>query len=249
MAQQHYIRDWEEMATLDSRWAILSDPTKIYGKWDNEEFFNTGKKEIDQVISRLKSHDIPLRYGKALDFGCGIGRLTKGLAGYYDHVTGVDLSSEMISQATSLHAGNSHLEFIQKSSPPLDCFQDRSFDLVFTSITLQHIPDHALIRQYLQEFMRILTPGGILYFHLPSTANYTKPKEIALRFRGRLFFVLKRLGVHQRFIFEKLKIKPYMHMSHLPSAEILPLFSSTGTVLKVFDDHSLHTAYVVQKSS
>jgi hypothetical protein len=39
--------------------------------------------------------------------------------------------------------------------------------LVFTSITLQHLPPDA-IRRYLEEFLRVAKPGGCVIFQLPS---------------------------------------------------------------------------------
>jgi ubiquinone/menaquinone biosynthesis C-methylase UbiE len=46
-------------------------------------------------------------------------------------------------------------------------FADGHFDLVYSLITLQHIRP-AYTKEYLREFMRLLTPGGLLIFQLPS---------------------------------------------------------------------------------
>src|SRR5206468_3945598 len=49
----------------------------------------------------------------------------------------------------------------------LHAFKDGAFDLVVTSIVLQHVePEIALL--YLPEFFRVLSPAGIVVFQLPS---------------------------------------------------------------------------------
>ena len=70
--------EWETLAKLDSLWAILSEKNKRFGKWDVNEFFDTGEKEIAAVIIYLKEKGVFLkRINRVLDFGCGVGRLTR----------------------------------------------------------------------------------------------------------------------------------------------------------------------------
>jgi hypothetical protein len=35
-------REWEDLGAVDPLWAILSDNQKKFGRWDLEEFFQTG---------------------------------------------------------------------------------------------------------------------------------------------------------------------------------------------------------------
>jgi hypothetical protein len=74
-------QNWEAFGRRDPLWAILTQPDKKGGKWQAEEFFCRGKQEIDGVLDYLKSLPLNhvLKLGSALDFGCGIGRLTQAL--------------------------------------------------------------------------------------------------------------------------------------------------------------------------
>ena len=62
-----------------SLWAILTEPSKWFGRWDEGEFFETGVKQIAGVMETIQSLGIDVARGRALDFGCGVGRLTQAL--------------------------------------------------------------------------------------------------------------------------------------------------------------------------
>jgi ubiquinone/menaquinone biosynthesis C-methylase UbiE len=58
-------------------------------------------------------------------------------------------------------------QFVLNSNPDLRIFAAKHFDFVYSSITLQHIKPR-FTRLYLREFARVLRPGGVLVFQLPS---------------------------------------------------------------------------------
>jgi SAM-dependent methyltransferase len=165
---------WEAMAKDDAMWAILTNNNK----WDVDNFFATGQVFIKTTMDYFKSLKININYGDCLDFGCGIGRLTQPLAEWFERVVGVDISNEMILQAHKFNKYPTRLRYLQNTENLP--FADHSFDYVQSHIVLQHI-DYALSMRYLEEFARVLRPGGILYFQLPvSLGESTGPQEIIL---------------------------------------------------------------------
>ena len=97
-------RDWESLAQRDALAAILTDESKSGGKWDVTEFMATGEAEIETVLQHLETIGLrPDAGGTALDFGCGVGRLTQALARRFRSCVGVDISQEMITQANALN--------------------------------------------------------------------------------------------------------------------------------------------------
>src|SRR5437867_2168868 len=86
---------WEDLARTDPLWAILSDPAKRGNRWDEQQFFHTGEEEIREVLRHIGSLGLRLRHARALDFGCGVGRLTQALAGRFTETHGVDISPSM----------------------------------------------------------------------------------------------------------------------------------------------------------
>lgn len=162
------LRDvWETHAKDDPLWAILSDPEKMGGKWDLDEFLQTGLDDIDQLFETLSSNDIEFERSSALDFGCGVGRLTQALARSFESVCGVDISPTMVENARSLNRYGDKCTYRVNVRPDLRLFEDDRFSFVYSSIVLQHI-EPEVAKKYLAEFGRILKPGGLVVFQLPS---------------------------------------------------------------------------------
>jgi SAM-dependent methyltransferase len=158
---------WSALGEDDPLWAILSRPDKRGGQWNAEEFFAAGEAEIIG-LERYGAHlERPRERQRALDFGCGVGRLTRALAERYGEVIGVDISPSMLAQARQLHAHLANVRFVENVQPRLDFLADASVDLVYSVITLHHIPA-ALQRGYVGEFLRVLAPGGMAVFQIAS---------------------------------------------------------------------------------
>jgi 2-polyprenyl-3-methyl-5-hydroxy-6-metoxy-1,4-benzoquinol methylase len=83
--------NWQSLGGDDPLWAILSDPRAKGGRWSVDEFLATGQVEVDRVFTWLENHGLSsVKSGRALDFGCGAGRLTQALAKRFERCTGVD---------------------------------------------------------------------------------------------------------------------------------------------------------------
>ena len=77
-------RDWEDLGQLDPLWAVLSTPTKRHGKWEEQEFYATGREFISGVLKKANQLGVPSATKRALDFGCGVGRLTIALTDFFE---------------------------------------------------------------------------------------------------------------------------------------------------------------------
>ena len=157
---------WTTLGERDPLWAILSETDKKCGGWDQAAFFKTGVDEIDEVLRKARSLT-QIRYGSALDFGCGVGRLSQALSLHFQRVIGVDIAESMIRNAVELNRFPDRCEYIHNVAPDLSVLPDRYADLVYSSITLQHVIP-ALARCYIREFFRVARPGGLVIFQLPS---------------------------------------------------------------------------------
>jgi SAM-dependent methyltransferase len=155
---------WGALGEDDPLWAILSYPDKRGGRWDIADFFATGEAEIALLDAQSADFGRPRTHGVALDFGCGVGRLSRALATRYASVVGVDISPSMIAQARRLNAGVANLQFVENSIG-LSFIDDASVDLIYSVIALQHVPT-VLQSGYIEEFMRVLAPGGFAVFQV-----------------------------------------------------------------------------------
>jgi len=221
--------DWEDLARLDPLWAILSDSRHRHGGWELDDFLRTGDVEIAGLMRLAESFGLPQRRDRALDFGCGVGRLTRALTAYFGECVGVDISTRMLESARAMNADRANCVFIHNARGDLGVFDDRSFDLVYTNIVLQHLPDRATASRYITEFVRILQPRGLLVFQIPDKI----PPRRALQPRQRLFHLLRRTGIASNQLYRRLGLHP-IRMIDLPEDEAIDVVASAGgTILEV----------------
>jgi SAM-dependent methyltransferase len=158
---------WEQHARRDPLWAVLSDGAKRDGQWDSAAFFETGVTEIGSLLRDLDAQGILFDRGAALDFGCGVGRLTQALAPHFARAVGVDISPGMLEVAGRRNRFPERVSYVSNQTADLHVFQDRTFDFLVSLIVLQHLPPDIAVG-YLREFFRVLAPAGVLVFQLPS---------------------------------------------------------------------------------
>ena len=212
-------RTYESLGRDDPLWAILTDHGKRHNRWDPEAFFQTGREEVEDALAFLRSLGEPLATGRALDFGCGVGRLTQALAEHFDEVVGVDISSSMIEGARRFNRFGTRVRYRVNTRPDLGLLETDRFDFVYSSITLQHVaPRYG--RRYIAEFFRVLRPGGIALFQMrngplvrPGTARH-------------LLYRLNR--EHLRRFIQRLRGRPPMEIHFLARSEVERVIAGSG---------------------
>jgi ubiquinone/menaquinone biosynthesis C-methylase UbiE len=195
--------NWNALAELDPLWTILSDPEKKFGKWDRAEFFSTGAREAERVLMMCRSNAVNVSYGKVLDFGCGVGRMTRAFSSFFESCVGIDVSQSMVSLAREFNSDRTHCDFVASDTPVLP-FADKSFDFVFSVLVLQHLPSKSLIRRYISEFVRVAKDDGVIVFQLPNEV----PLRRRVQLRRRLWSLLSSIGISRAWLFEKLGLIP-----------------------------------------
>jgi len=99
-----------------------------------------------------------------LDLGCGIGRMAGALAPEVGHVTGCDISEEMVRVARTRLADLPNAEFHQTSGLDLAGFGHESFDLVLAADVFPYLVAVGgdLAERHVAEAARVLRPGGAI---------------------------------------------------------------------------------------
>ena len=168
---------WDRHAAADPLWTVLAFPDKSGGRWTLHEFMKTGEREIALLFHRVQELQLKLPSRRALDFGCGVGRLTQALARRQERVLGADISPVMIDIARRLNRYSDRVEYVCTADHGLKTLPSGSFDCIYSNIVLQHVPPDVSV-QYLNEFFRLLEPGGLLVFQLPSHRDSPRDAEI-----------------------------------------------------------------------
>jgi SAM-dependent methyltransferase len=219
-------QDWDRLADTDALWAVLTAPGTKGGQWNVDEFFATGDAEIAHVLTVAETLGRPSSRERALDFGCGVGRLTRALAARFDAVVGVDVSAGMIEQAQRHNGMYPACEFRLNTDEDLRQFGSDSFDFVYSNIVLQHLRSVPEITGYLDELIRITRPDGLTVFGLANRI----PFPYSLEVRRRVYAFLRRFGVSESWMLRRTSLTP-MRMTWMPHEDVLLFLQDRGARL------------------
>jgi SAM-dependent methyltransferase len=229
---------WNRLAAEDPLWAVYALPGTKGNRWDRDAFYATGEDEVRAALTRAAALGLGFSPGSgsgtssvsgtALDFGCGVGRLSLPLAARYGEVVGLDVSDRMLALAREAAGRDPHggrCRFVRNERPDLGMFADSSFDLVYSSLVLQHMPARFSM-MYLAEFVRVLRPGGTAIFHVPADTLWTV--------KGMLFRWAPRqvLAAGQRLI---LRYPAPMEMHCLTPTRVRDVMAGAGAEVAAGD--------------
>ena len=151
--------NWESLAERDALYAILTDHRRAGGKWNVPEFMATGEAEIETVMHHLAAIGYIRNHagqGVGLWLRRWPGNAGPGAALYVLCRRGYFAPDDRQGQVSNRYA---HCRYLANSGEQLP-FADHSFSFIYSNIVLQHVP-RRFSTAYLQEFVRVLAPGGI----------------------------------------------------------------------------------------
>ena len=204
-------------AKMIARWkkknkiAVLEDTDKHWRLWGeldpyrgvcypdglSSEFWESGERYVKSLLDGIG----PVERSRALDFGCGVGRILRPLSTQFPHVTGVDVSPAMLTHARRNVPDAELLDHI----PP------GPFDLVHSCLVLQHIPVKRGL-EIIQKLQACVASGGVLAVQVP------------LKVRHSGIYGMKHALPAMRFLFNAVQGKPLreplMQMNAYPVEEI-----------------------------
>lgn len=186
-------RQWDELARIDAAYSISSVAEfEGLGAEPNEAFWSSGARDVDYILaaSGMESTDA----ATVVEIGCGIGRMSRALAGRFARVVALDVSPEMIRHARRLHTGWPSIEFRVGSGVDLSDVASSSADFVLAWFVLQHLPRSAHALRYLEESARALKPGGRAFLHMQTSRNAV---DHARRQLERTVFYMLPLGLRE----------------------------------------------------
>jgi ubiquinone/menaquinone biosynthesis C-methylase UbiE len=219
-------RTFEKLGREDPLYGVLTDHSRRHNKWDPDEFLATGVKEIGEVIAYLNGLGLTGPRKSALDFGCGVGRLSQALAAHFERIVGVDIADSMIQKAREFNKAGDRVEFMVNTKDDLTLLKSDSFDFVYSNITLQHIPPESSTR-YMREFFRVLRPGGVAVFQVPSGKEH-RPGSLS-----DLLYTFRRRYV--RRFWKIIRGRAPYEMHYVPLEEVKAIIASAGKAVDIVD--------------
>jgi len=157
--------DWDQRARENARHYVDT----ANSDWTDDEFFASGEKTVaEEILTDLGNICQGKSPGemRALEIGCGAGRVTKALARFFGEVHAVDVSGEMVRLAKRSLEEHANAFVYQNNGKDLAVVPDIPFDFAFSSIVFQHIPSREIIENYVSEVHRLLRPGALFKFQV-----------------------------------------------------------------------------------
>jgi SAM-dependent methyltransferase len=148
---------------------IPIDPDRIVGNYGWHEKFpyeryllTRPNKETETVVKTDKSK-------LAIDFGCGPGRMVNRMSKFFERVDGIDVSAYALEVAKKKFPTNNFYE-----SSGSDCGEtpDNTYDFVYNTISIQHIPCRTIRRRIYEGLYKCLKPGGAISSQLAYNPTY-----------------------------------------------------------------------------
>ena len=113
---------------------------------------NKFNEETDFLIKFLNSKGMLHKRPKVLDFGCGVGRISKDLVDLGCEVVGMDFSIPMLMAAINYVDNKNFTPLINTATLPFEIKPE--FDLVICSFVLQHTEDPIKEIKFLKSVMK-----------------------------------------------------------------------------------------------
>ena len=166
--EQH---DWEIIAQRDPYFGVLSSPafrSDAITPEARQHFYGTGDEDIARLLGWF-DQDIAARpsTGRALDIGCGVGRLTRAIAKIVPAVSGYDVAESMLAIARSEAPPNADFSTTLPPGP---------FSWINSYIVFQHIPpDEGL--KLIDEALNRATPDCFLSIQITFWRDHAPPRQ------------------------------------------------------------------------
>ncbi len=176
-------RSWQQIGETDPYFGVVTDEANRSAGVDQaaiDLLYRSGEeyvRQIRDVVTQELGDELSLE--TALDFGCGVGRVTFPLADWIGSTVGVDVSPGMLDQARSRAQRHPDLDVRFVLSGEAELSSLRRFDLVHSFVVFQHIPP-ARGQVLVKALLGLVEEDGIAILHFPFRSSMSWPKRFRL---------------------------------------------------------------------
>jgi ubiquinone/menaquinone biosynthesis C-methylase UbiE len=159
MQQERYDRDSASWSLEDRNWVVGS--FEEHNKYPYDKYLFDGLNTKEMI---------------ALDFGCGPGRNIVRFWNIFKRIDGVDIALENLDNTKTWMEHNkinvNENNLYHCNGVDLNNIKDNQYDIIFSTIAMQHIAVHEIRLNYFKEFLRVLRPGGIISIQMAYSPDY-----------------------------------------------------------------------------
>jgi SAM-dependent methyltransferase len=161
-------RSWERHGRTQAYYGVLSSDkfrTENLNDALLAEFMQSGSGHLKELLSFAEGNFGPIARNRALDFGCGVGRVLLPMAELFAHSTGIDVAESMRAEAQR-NADRAGLGNIALACNPEGANgTDPNYDFIHSVMVFQHIPV-ARGEAIISALLKRLASGGVAALHI-----------------------------------------------------------------------------------
>lgn len=202
---QHIQDTWQHLGEDEPYWSVITSDEFHSTNIDavRDKFYASGRADVERMHASLERNGIDYsRFTSCLEYGCGLGRVTRWLCERFEVVYGYDISRTHLKGTKEylreLGIRNALLRHVERVDQVLKLPKAH---VVYSILVLQHNPP-PLIRLMIRSFTKALHSGGVAFFQVPT-------------YRLDYSFSV------QRYLKEDVKSNEMMEMHILPQKEKL----------------------------
>jgi 2-polyprenyl-3-methyl-5-hydroxy-6-metoxy-1,4-benzoquinol methylase len=231
-------KDWEQVGRTDPYFGVVTHDKFRCSNLTEENkgiFFRSGHDEVNSIVENVKHMiDSEFTIKKALDFGCGVGRLLIPLSDLAETATGIDVSESMLNEAKkNCKAQSINNVILAKSDDTLSCLNGK-YDFIYSFVVFQHIPVPRGERIF-KNLIDHLEDGGICVAHF----TYSKESR-AMRITGLLKNHLPLVKNFVNMIKGRGFSTPQMQMNDYNLNRLFAIIQRKSHASKLFVEYTNH---------
>ena len=168
---EHVKQTWTALGETEPHWSVLSGDRFRQASLAAhlQEFRDSGRNEVERLVGILDRKGIALpAQGTCMEYGCGVGRVTRWLSQRFARIVACDISGSHIELARKYLAeeGRTNIEFrLIDSMESIEGLPKTDF--FYSVIVLQHNPP-PIIEIIVAALANSLNPGGYGFFQVPA---------------------------------------------------------------------------------
>lgn len=216
-------RDWRKWGETDPYFSVAAVPQFRRDRVDVDAFLHTGEAYIHHRLTMLESRLGIIARRRALDFGCGVGRVALPMGSLFDEVVGVDVAPAMLAEGEALKVRQNMANVRFALSDERVIGAEGRYDFVHSYIVFQHIPVDRGVR-LIGHLLDRVAIDGIASIHVGLNRGDT-------RWRSVLYYARTHIpGMQQlaHWLRGKNPDEPTMQMNEYPVSSILAMMHERG---------------------
>lgn len=174
-------RTWQHLGEMNPFFGVITDETNRSSAVDHvaiDRLYQSGEEYvrwIRDIVTQEFAGELTI--ASALDFGCGVGRITVPLAGWIGSAVGIDVSPGMLKEArlhSELHP-DVDIRFVLSDESNLTALPH--FGLVHSFIVFQHI-EPAKGRTLAESLLDLVEDDGLAILHFPYRSSMSRSRRL-----------------------------------------------------------------------